>query len=146
MDTQDIRWQQRFASFSMAHQQLADALALMSQRPLSALEKQGAIKAFEFSYELAWNVLRDYLVWQGAAHIAGSRDAIREAYKRDLISDGHGWMAMLQDRNRTVHTYNEATANEILEQVRVRYAALFQALVQTFTALIARSERDSLEG
>lgn len=133
---QDIRWQQRFTNFTKAHAQLANALALMEKRELSELEKQGVIQAFEFTYELAWNLLRDYLLWQGAANVTGSRDAFREAFKRELIRDGHAWMAMLQDRNRTVHTYNEATANEILANIKQRYGALFQELAQTFIALV----------
>jgi len=146
MNHQDIRWQQRFASFNKAYAQLADALTLMAQRPLSDLEKQGTIQAFEFTYELAWNLLRDYLIWQGSTTgIAGSRDAIREAFKRQLISDGHAWMAMLQDRNRTVHTYNEATANEILINIRQQYATLFQELTETFAALAERLDQQSEE-
>ena len=104
--SEDIRWLQRFNHFKKAYSQLEEALELIAKRELSNIEKQGAIQAFEFTYELAWNVLRDYLIWQGAETISGSRDAIREAFKRELISDGHAWLAMLQDRNRTVHTYN----------------------------------------
>jgi nucleotidyltransferase substrate binding protein (TIGR01987 family) len=89
----DIRWLQRFEHFTQAHDQLADALRLMAERPLSNLERLGTIQAFEFTYELAWNVLRDYLVWQGIESISGSRDAIREAFKRDLIVDG-GFLAV----------------------------------------------------
>jgi len=129
----DIRWSQRFNHFKNAYAQLREALELMENRPLSNLEKQGTIQAFEFTYELAWNVLRDYLVWQGAETISGSRDAIRESFKRELISDGHGWLAMLQDRNRTVHTYNEETANQILDHLQHRYAPLFSEFIQTFT-------------
>ncbi|MCO4785247.1 MAG: nucleotidyltransferase substrate binding protein [Marinomonas atlantica] len=130
--TQDIRWLQRFEYFKKAYAQLQEALQLMAERELSNIEKQGSIQAFEFTYELAWNVLRDYLVWQGAETISGSRDAIREGYKRELISDGHAWLAMLQDRNRTVHTYNEATANQIIENLRSSYALLFAEFVVTF--------------
>ncbi|WP_417595701.1 nucleotidyltransferase substrate binding protein [Oceanospirillum sp.] len=129
----DIRWSQRFNHFKNAYAQLREALELMDTRPLSNLEKQGTIQAFEFTYELAWNVLRDYLVWQGAETISGSRDAIRESFKRELISDGHAWLAMLQDRNRTVHTYNEETANQILDHLQHRYALLFSEFIQTFT-------------
>lgn len=132
---ENIRWQQRFANFKRAHAQLAAALDLMDQRALSDLEKQGAIQAFEFTYELAWNLLRDYLVWQGEANLSGSRDTIREAFKRELIHDGHAWMAMLQDRNRTVHTYNEATANELIDHLQHRYGALFRELRETLAKL-----------
>lgn len=135
MSNEDIRWLQRFANFKKAYAQLANALLLMGERTLSDLEKQGTIQAFEFTYELAWKMLQDYLIWQGAVNITGSRDAIREAFKRKLISDGHAWMAMLQDRNRTVHTYNEATANEILTHLSQRYAGLFHELKVKFTEL-----------
>ena len=125
MSDQDIRWLQRFEHFKQAHAQLKDALSEMASRKLSNLEKQGTIQAFEFTYELAWNVLRDYLIWQGIESISGSRDAIRESFRLGLISDGQAWLAMLQDRNRTVHTYNEATVNQILEQLAAVYAGLF---------------------
>lgn len=131
---EDIRWSQRFNHFKKAYAQLREALTLMEERPLSNIEKQGTIQAFEFTYELAWNVLRDYLIWQGAETISGSRDAIREAFKRELISDGHAWLAMLQDRNRTVHTYNEETAMQILKNLENRYAVLFSEFFQTFYA------------
>ncbi|WP_067217001.1 nucleotidyltransferase substrate binding protein [Marinomonas gallaica] len=132
--THDIRWLQRFEHFKKAYTQLQEALQLMAERELSNIEKQGSIQAFEFTYELAWNVLRDYLVWQGAETISGSRDAIREGFKRELISDGHAWLAMLQDRYRTVHTYNEATANQIIENLRLSYALLLAEFVVTFQA------------
>jgi nucleotidyltransferase substrate binding protein (TIGR01987 family) len=140
----DIRWLQRFEHFTFAHNQLADALNLMAERPLSNLEKQGTIQAFEFTYELAWNVLRDYLVWQGIESLSGARDAIREAFKRDLIVDGGAWLSMLQDRNRTVHTYNEETANQILGQLRLVYAGLFIEFRRKFQQL-ADDARYSME-
>lgn len=135
MSDQDIRWLQRFEHFKQAHEQLKDALTEMSLRKLSNLEKQGTIQAFEFTYELAWNVLRDYLIWQGTETISGSRDAIREGFRLGLISDGKAWLAMLQDRNRIVHTYNEATANQILEQLSSVYAGLFLEFELKFEAL-----------
>lgn len=129
----DIRWSQRFNHFKKAYSQLQEALDLMDARELSNIEKQGAIQAFEFTYELAWNVLRDFLVWQGIETISGSRDAIREGFKRELISDGHAWLGMLQDRNRTVHTYNEETAKEILNHLQHKYSVLFAEFFQTFS-------------
>ncbi len=87
MSNQDIRWLQRFEYFKQAHAQLKEALSEMAVQKLSRLEKQGAIQAFEFTYELAWNVLRDYLIWQGAETISGSRDAIREGFRLGLIAD-----------------------------------------------------------
>ena len=67
-------------------------------------EQQGLIKAFEYTYELAWNTLRDLLRSQGDASLLGSRDTLREAFRLGLIEQGEAWMLMLQDRNLTSHT------------------------------------------
>ena len=82
------RWLQRFDNYKRAYAQLADAVELMRSRELSNLEKQGVIQAFEFTWELAWNVLKDYLNWQGETEITGARDAVREAFNRGLIEEG----------------------------------------------------------
>lgn len=99
MNDQDIRWQQRFANYKKALAQLKEAVELSKQRSLSKLEKQGVIQAFEFTHELAWNVLKDYLEDQGEQNIKGSKDATRAAFKVELITDGEQWMAMIQSRN-----------------------------------------------
>jgi len=131
MSNIDVRWQQRLSNFRRALTQLDEAIELMQQRELSRLEKQGVIQAFEYSYELGWNTLKDFLVWQGLEGIVGSRDTIREGFSKGLIEDGHGWMQMLTDRNRTSHTYNEETAEAILENIRKQHHSLLKALVKT---------------
>jgi len=128
MTEQDVRWLQRFSNFRKAFNQLDSAVKLSQERELSDLEKQGLIQAFEYTYELSWNVIRDYFRWQGNTGITGSRDAIREAFANGLIEDGDGWMRMLKDRNRTSHTYNEETAQEILKNILQLYHPLFVAL------------------
>ncbi len=129
------RWQQRFANYQRAYAQLASAVELMRSRELSDLEKQGVIQAFEFTWELAWNVLKDYLNWQGETEITGARDAIRESFKRGLIEEGQIWMAMLQDRNRTSHTYNESTMREILASIDTSYQGQLASLQSRFEKL-----------
>ena len=104
----------------------------MSERQLSDLEKQGLIQAFEYTYELSWNMLKDYLVWQGFSEITGSRDTFRLAFSQNLISDGETWMKMLIDRNKTLHTYNEVVANDIIGNITEQYHELFLDLIQTF--------------
>jgi nucleotidyltransferase substrate binding protein (TIGR01987 family) len=128
MPERDIRWLQRFSNFRKVAQQLDDAIALGRSRELSKLEKQGVIQAFEYTYELAWNTLKDYLRWQGNSDITGSRDTIREAFSVGLIDDGESWMRMLADRNRTSHTYNEETAEQILAAIDGCYHGLFTSL------------------
>ncbi|WP_244541189.1 nucleotidyltransferase substrate binding protein [Azotobacter beijerinckii] len=80
MNTPGTHWQRRLHSFRKALLQLDEAMELMNRRPLSKLERQGALHEFECSYELGWNTLKDFLVWQGIEGITGSRDTIREAF------------------------------------------------------------------
>ncbi len=122
---QDIRWVQRLSNYKRARQRLTDAVALAATRDLSDLEKQGLIQAFEFVFELAWNLMKDYFVYQGNPDITGSRDAIRSAFKAGLIEDGEGWMEMIKSRNQSSHTYNEAVANEICGKILGSYHQLF---------------------
>lgn len=139
MNSPDIRWQQRLSNFRKALLQLDEAMELMSQRPLSKLEKQGVIRGFEYCYELGWNTLKDFLVWQGIDGIVGSRDTIREAFSKGLVDDGQGWMHMLTDRNRTSHTYNEETAEAILLNIRQQHHPLLKALEHTLSGRVEPS-------
>lgn len=135
MSNLDIRWQQRFKHYQKALRQLERSVELGRQRPLSELEKQGLIKAFEFTHELAWNVMKDYFAYQGTTLIMGSRDAAREAFQKGLVADGEGWMEMIQSRNQTSHTYNQNVADEIAEKITARYCALFLELEENLLKL-----------
>ena len=131
----DIRWQQRFSNYRLALSRLADGVALARQRPLSDLEKQGLIQAFEFTHELAWNVMKDYFVYQGNSFIMGSRDAAREAFEKGLIEDGVGWMEMIKSRDQTSHTYNQHIADAIVERILESYYDLFESLARRMSGL-----------
>jgi len=124
----DVRWKQRFFNFNKALSQLEGAVSLSKQRELSQLEKQGVIQVFEFTHELAWNVLKDYLEDQGEQNIRGSKDATRAAFKVALISDGEMWMSMIQSRNISSHTYDEDTAESLFIAIINDYYPLFTAL------------------
>lgn len=128
MDNLDIRWQQRYANYKNALAQLGEAVELGRQRPLSRLEKQGVIQAFEFTHELAWNVLKDFLQDRGNHDIKGSKDATRAAFRVELIADGEQWMAMIQSRNLSTHTYDERTAEQLVGAIVENYFPLFLAL------------------
>ena len=130
--TQDIRWKQRFENFQRALKQLSLAMDLKAQRPLSDLEQQGLIQGFEFTHELAWNVLKDYLEMEGIQGLVGSRSTAREAFKRGLVMDGEVWMDMIEKRNLSSHTYNQTVALTIVEAIAVRYYPAFCELQQRF--------------
>lgn len=129
MPSEDVRWRQRLGSYRKALLRLTSAVDLAAQRPLSDLEQQGLIQAFEFTHELAWNLLKDFLEAHGSTTpIYGSKDATRSAFAAGLISDGDVWMAMIGSRNLTTRTYNEETAAAIVSAVTDRYFQHFLEL------------------
>lgn len=132
----DMRWKQRFANFKNAFAQLKDATILSEQRELSLLEKQGFIQAFEYSQELAWNVMKDFLEYQGNQNIKGSRDAIREAFNVSLIHDGETWMQTIQTRNLTSHGYDKEMAEEVVQIIINDYISLFSKFEEDMQLLI----------
>lgn len=129
---QDIRWKQRFDNYSKAFHELKESLELANDRPLTKLEKQGVIQGFEYTHELAWNLLKDYLELQGHVGLIGSRDTTREAFKRGLIGDGETWMEMIKSRNLTSHAYDRNTAEQIYAAILSRFFPEFQLLHTNF--------------
>ena len=121
-EKKDIRWQQRFSNYRKALKKMSEFL---EKEELNKLEEQGLIKAFEYTFELAWNTLKDFLEYQGIGEVVGSRDSIRKAFSEGLLQDGHIWMQMIESRNKTSHTYNEATADEIVRLVKESYYSAF---------------------
>ena len=104
------------------------------------MEQQGLIKAFEFTHELGWNVLKDYLEGEGHVGIIGSRSATREAFQRGLIEDGETWMEMIKARNLTTHTYDHEVAEAIARDVLNRFEPAFIALEKKFAELAKSRE------
>ena len=134
----DIRWRQRFDNYQRALQTLSRAVALSAERPLSELEQQGLIQVFEFTHELAWNMLKDFLEAQGIAGLIGSRDAIRTAFKNGLIQEGETWMEMIKARNLSSHTYQLELANRLAADILQRFYPAFVALEQKMQELVLR--------
>jgi nucleotidyltransferase substrate binding protein (TIGR01987 family) len=124
----DIRWKQRFDNYGKAFLELKEAIELANHRALTKLERQGLIQGFEYTHELAWNLLKDYLELQGHVGLIGSRDTTREAFKRGLIDDGETWMDMIKSRNLTSHAYDSDTAELVYSAIVIRYFSKFQTL------------------
>lgn len=139
---EDIRWIQRFNNFLRALQTLTEAVRLSQERGLSRLEEQGLIQGFEFTHELAWNVLKDYLEEKGLSGIIGSKDATRGAFKNGLIEDGEAWMDMIKARNLTSHTYNQEVADDIAGNILTRFYPALEKMSRTFSALAEDTEND----
>jgi nucleotidyltransferase substrate binding protein (TIGR01987 family) len=141
MSKPDIRWIQRFDNFKRAFARLSEASALAKARDLSDLERQGLIQAFEFTHELAWNTLKDFLAARGSADkLYGSRDTTRAAFAAELIEDGEAWMKMIEHRNESSHTYNDDVAGKIMAAVQTRYVPAFEAFLRQFLELEKKEE------
>ena len=128
MNEQDIRWIQRFNHFVKAFSQLQEAVVLAQQRSLSKLEEQGLIQVFEYTHELIWNTLKDFLESRGTCKLYGSKDTTREAFKKGLIENGEMWMDMIKNRNLTSHTYDEDIASQIVSAILDTYFSEFKAI------------------
>ncbi|MDR7370430.1 nucleotidyltransferase substrate binding protein [Flavobacterium aquidurense] len=137
---EDIRWEQRFSNFNKAVLKLEESVNYIKlnylndedelndenlENVVEELIKEGLIQRFEYTHELAWNVMKDYAFFQGNSTIGGSRDATREAFKLQIIENADIWMDMIQSRNKTSHTYNEEIANEIFGKIINDYFELF---------------------
>jgi len=136
----DIRWKQRFSNFLRAYGYLSGAVELSRTRELTKLEQQGLIQAFEFTHELAWNVLRDYLDEKGITGLIGSKDATRNAFKNGLIEDGDSWMKMIEARNLSSHSYNNEIAQSVADDILARFFPAFALMSAKFTMLASREE------
>jgi nucleotidyltransferase substrate binding protein (TIGR01987 family) len=132
---QDIRWKQRFHNYTKAFQALTEAVELSQHRSLTALEQQGLIQSFEFTHELAWKMLKDYLEYQGISNVVGSRDASRFAFQNALTNDGEVWMQMIVARNQTSHTYNIKIAQAVVDSILSQFYPAFNQLAIKFSEL-----------
>ncbi len=124
----DVRWKQRFANYKKAYALLEQTIAI--EDPSDA-ERAGLIQFFEMSFELAWKVLKDYLEQEGFT-VASPRDSIKQAFQAGLIVDGHTWLEALQDRNLTVHTYEEKIALAVEKKIREAYFPALTTLFRDF--------------
>ena len=137
MKSHEIRWIQRANSFERAFARLKAAVKLAEQRELSDLEAQGLIQGFEYTHELAWKTLKNFLESQGVLNLYGSRDTTRAAFRNGLIENGEVWMDMVDKRNLTSHTYDEKTAAQVVMTIRNAYYAEFERLINRLQQLKA---------
>ncbi len=136
MTSNDIRWQQRFDNFKNALKQLSFAVEESQKRELNDLEKQGLIQAFEFTHELSWNLLKDYIENKGATDLIGSKDTTRQAFKVGLIIDGESWMSMIKSRNLSSHTYNQEIAIRVINDIIHKYFLCFKDLEKKMSSYL----------
>ncbi len=127
----DVRWIQRFENLKKAFTNLKMAIALYEERNLSELEKQGLIQSFEFTFELSWKVIKDYLQFM-QVDAKFPREVIKQGFHYGLIDDGDIWMDMLEKRNLMAHTYDEEKSQLSFDLITQQYYLQLKKLVQVF--------------
>ena len=137
--TEDVRWKQRFENFERAYTLFKEIFIDGNPHDLSELEKAGGIQRFEFTFELSWKLMKDYLEWGGIEpDEAIPRQIIKEAFAAKLIDDGKVWIDMLKNRNELSHTYSGEILASSIEKIRREYAEP----IRTFYTLMARNYSD----
>lgn len=128
MEEKKERWRQRLATFGKALVRMDEVVTLWHSRKLSDLERDGMIQRFEYTQELAWKLLKNYIEYQGEAQLGGSRDTIRQAFRLGLIENSEPWFDMLESRNLTSHVYDEATEMTVIERIVDTYYPILSLL------------------
>lgn len=125
----DVRWKQRFQNFDKAFKRLADAILIIRNDPDNVLLQAGLIQTYEFTFELAWKTLKDYLEMEGFT-VPSPRATLRQAFQCGYIQQGDVWLKALNDRNLTAHTYDDEVAKEVIADIQQTYYFLLKDLHQ----------------
>lgn len=123
--SEDIRWKQRFSNYKKATTQLTE---FIKKGELNKFEVQGLIQCFEYTFELAWKTMKDYLELEGF-EVKSPRGTIQTAFQIQLITDGHIWIDALNKRNLMAHTYDEEVAKEAEELIKLKYYPAIKELL-----------------
>ena len=127
---QEVRWHYRFRNFSRAYSLLREALDVPIE-DLNQLEREGVIQRFEFTFELAWQLLKDRMEYDGVVmESVTPRNVIRTASSAGLVSDGQTWINMLEDRRMTSHRYDIAILDDVLNNIGENYLPVLYVLRQ----------------
>ncbi|MFC1585457.1 nucleotidyltransferase substrate binding protein [Fibrobacterota bacterium] len=121
MVSKDIRWIQRFQNFKSAYSKFNEALKCVGDEPENDLYQMALIKAFEFTFELGWKTIKDFLIYSGIKNVSLPREVIKQGFHYNIIEDGNKWIAMMQDRNLMAHTYKDENAKKAVENITLLY-------------------------
>lgn len=134
MDVVDVRWKQRFQNFDKAFKRLTDAIQIIRNDPDNVLLQAGLIQTYEFTFELAWKTLKDYLEMEGFT-VSSPRATLRQAFQSGYIQQGDVWLKALNDRNLTPHTYDDEVTKEVIADIQQTYYFLLKDLHQWLMGL-----------
>ncbi|HKI88263.1 MAG TPA: nucleotidyltransferase substrate binding protein [Draconibacterium sp.] len=129
MNDKTVRWKQRFQNFKKAFLQFQEAVLKVDS--LSDLEKEGLVQRFEYTFELAWKTLKDFLESENV-DAKFPREVIKYGFQYEILQEGEIWMEMLEKRNLMAHTYNEGVFNHAVNQIVVHFYPEIKQLFHFF--------------
>ena len=131
ISSQDIRWKQRFQNSEKAFKRLSRAIKVVKSAPDDDLLQSGLIQTYEYTFELAWKTLKDYLTLEGF-EVRSPRETIRQGFQSGYIMNGEDWLQALADRNLTTHIYDDEIIIQVLNDIFERYFFLLQDFYVSF--------------
>lgn len=127
------RWRYRFDNYARAFVLLREAIDASSERELSQLEREGIIQRFEYTWELAWKTIKDYLDFTGVIVAeATPRSVLKAAYAAGVVAHGDDWMDALDARNKMSHTYNFKVFEQVIADIKKRFLNILDELYEDF--------------
>jgi nucleotidyltransferase substrate binding protein (TIGR01987 family) len=130
---QELRWKQRFENLQKAKATLKLALDRLQETPDDKLMQLALIQSFEFTYELSWKTMKDYLKHEGVLEAVTPRQVIKQAFHYKIIPDGQTWIDMLENRNLLSHVYSEEFAQKAVAKIISQYANIINELCEFLT-------------
>lgn len=129
--SQDIRWKQRFQNYEKAFKRLSHAIEVVKSAPDDDLLQSGLVQTYEYTFELAWKTLKDYLTLEGF-EVRSPRETIRQGFQSGYIMNGEDWLQTLADRNLTTYIYDDEIIAQVLSDIFERYFFLLQDFYISF--------------
>ena len=120
----EFRWKQRLENFPKAYDTFCRTLNRHKELPEDEIIKMALVQAFEFTCELAWNVMKDYLESEGFTEVKSPKQTIRTAFQAGLINDADKWMEMIQKRNLASHAYDQTILDETVQYIKDEFYPL----------------------
>lgn len=117
----DIRWKQRFNNFDNAYATFCRVVKAYEADKTSEITKMALVQSYEFTFELAWKTLKDYLENEGYDEVKNAKQTIRQAFQAEILHNPEEWMDAIQKRNLTSHVYNKDILQEAVDFIYDRF-------------------------
>ena len=138
-DPDTPRWVQRFQHFDGALVLLREGLVLLDDPAVHPIVREGVIQRLEYTFELAWKTLKDFLVWRKVTlERQAAADVIRAAFATGYIEQGEVWIDALDARNEMSHVYRQQAFERVVHDIRVRFIERFEAFHEMLLSELVR--------